>query len=197
MFTGIITDTGTIVGITESNDIITFDIKTAYDMSSLEIGESVAVQGVCLTVVKIDSAKHVVSFDIIPETLDKTNLGKKQVGDVCNLERSLRAGDRISGHFVQGHVDTTIAVREKVKRGDSLRVYFELPREHTPFIKMKGSVALDGISLTVSSVEQGRFSVDLIPQTLTETTFGELQVGDSINMEIDMLARYVHDTQPE
>lgn len=193
MFTGIITDKGSLLNRSESNDIIRFDIRTKYDLDTVEMGESIAINGVCLTVVGKDTENNALSFDIIPETLDKTSLGSRTVGETFNIERSLRVGDRISGHFVMGHVDTTIDVLEVIDRGDSKRIFFALPSDFTPYVKMKGSVALDGISLTVSSVEEGRFSVDLIPQTLEETTFGELKGGEKINLEVDMLARYVRD----
>ena len=193
MFTGIITDKGEIRSITVNNDIVTFEVQTSYDIATIELGESISNNGVCLTVVHINADTSSISFDIIPETLDKTNLGEKEVGDFLNLERSLRVGDMLSGHFVQGHIDTTVSIATIEARGASKRVTFKLPSEYAEYIKMKGSVALNGVSLTVSSVDATTFSVDLIPVTLTETTFGDLIVGDTVNFEIDMLARYVRD----
>lgn len=193
MFTGIITDTAKLLSKTMHDGIVTFEVQTSYDTQSVELGESIAHNGVCLTVIAIKHDMSSISFDIIPETLDKTNLGEKEVGDVLNLERSLCVGDKLSGHFVQGHIDTTIKIIGIEPRGASRRVVFELPAEYASYIKMKGAVALNGVSLTVSSVEDTTFSVDLIPVTLTETTFGELTVGDTVNFETDMLARYVRD----
>lgn len=194
MFTGIITDSGKIAAIVEKNEVVRFSIHTKFDLQSVEIGESIALNGVCLTVIEIDTQKNAISFDIIPETLDKTNLGERKVGDVVNLERSMQVGDRISGHFVMGHVDGVTKVVEIVDRGDSQRIYFALPASFKKYVKTKGSIALDGTSLTVSAVEDDRFSVDFVPHTLEVTTFGNVSLGSTINFEIDMLARYVHDS---
>ena len=157
--------------------------------SPLTIGESVAVNGCCLTVV----ASGGESFEVQagPETLIRTNLGEKRAGDVVNLERSLRVGDRLGGHFVQGHVDTTATLRERRAEGEWEFLAFGLDPVWTDLMVEKGSVAVDGVSLTLVNVEAGGFSVMLIPHTLAATTLGRLRPGDRVNIEADMLAKHV------
>ncbi len=155
----------------------------------LKLGESVAVNGCCLTVVSADRGLFEVQAG--PETLARTNLGARRVGDPVNLERALRVGDRLGGHFVQGHVDTTAALRDRRPEGEWEFLAFAIGREWDPLLVPKGSIAVDGVSLTLVTVEPGGFSVMLIPHTLAATTLGLLQPGDAVNIETDMLARHV------
>lgn len=155
----------------------------------LALGESIAVNGCCLTVVAMDGDR----FDLQagPETLLRTNLGQAKAGDRVNLERSLRAGDRLGGHFVQGHIDTTAALRERRTDGEWEFLAFTIDPSWTTLMVPKGSLAVDGVSLTLVDVTADGFSVMLIPHTLAVTTLGTLQVGDRVNIETDMLARHV------
>jgi len=155
----------------------------------LALGESIAVNGCCLTVVSMDGDR----FDLQagPETLLRTNLGQAKAGDRVNLERSLRAGDRLGGHFVQGHIDTTAALRERRTDGEWEFLAFTIDPSWTTLMVPKGSLAVDGVSLTLVDVTSDGFSVMLIPHTLAVTTLGALQVGDRVNIETDMLARHV------
>lgn len=155
----------------------------------LALGESVAVNGCCLTVVAMDGERFVLQAG--PETLLRTNLGRTKAGDRVNLERSLRAGDRLGGHFVQGHVDTTAALRERRTDGEWEFFAFTIDPSWTSLMVPKGSLAVDGVSLTLVDVTSDGFSVMLIPHTLAVTTLGALQVGDRVNIETDMLARHV------
>lgn len=154
-----------------------------------QLGESVAVNGCCLTVVSADRGLFEVQAG--PETLARTNLGARRAGDRVNLERALRVGDRLGGHFVQGHVDTTATLSERRPEGEWEFLAFAIGREWDPLLVPRGSIAVDGVSLTLVTVEPGRFSVMLIPHTLAATTLGLLRPGDAVNIEADMLARHV------
>jgi riboflavin synthase len=156
---------------------------------TLTIGESIAVNGCCLTVVATEG--EVFEVQAGPETLLRTNLGEKQAGDVVNLERSLRVGDRLGGHFVQGHVDATAVLRERRPEGEWEFLAFGLDPDWMPLLVPKGSIAVDGVSLTLVDVGADRFSVMLIPHTLAATTLGRLGPGDRVNIEADMLAKHV------
>jgi len=157
--------------------------------AQLSIGESVAVNGACLTVVAIHGNEF--DFEVGPETLLKTNLGSLRANDRVNLERSLRVGDRLGGHFVQGHVDAVGTIESRTRNGDWEDVWFRCPAELTLLMVPKGSIAVDGVSLTLVHVEAERFSVMLIPHTQSMTTLGFKQSGDSVNIEADMLAKHV------
>ena len=157
--------------------------------AELTIGESVAVNGACLTVVGCDSGAF--AFQLGPETLDRTNLGKLQPGERVNLERSLRVGDRLGGHFVQGHIDAVGSLLERRTQGEWETVWFSVPRLLAPLMVVKGSIAVDGVSLTLVDVGDERFSVMLIPHTIQNTTLGFKQAGNSVNIEIDMIAKHV------
>ncbi len=154
-----------------------------------EIGESIAVNGVCLTVVSTHEGQ--LSFEIGPETLKRSNLGQLKAGDRVNLERSLRVGDRLGGHFVQGHVDGIGVIESRTRNGDWEDVWFRCPAVLTRLMVPKGSIAIDGVSLTLVNVEAERFSVMLIPHTQAVTTLGFKQVGEPVNLECDMLAKHV------
>ena len=157
----------------------------------LAMGESVAVNGCCLTVVAAEAGGDRFEVQAGPETLLRTNVGDKGPGDPVNLERALRAGDRLGGHFVQGHVDTTAALRERRPEGEWEFLAFDLDPAWSPLMVPKGSVAVDGVSLTLVEVTPGGFSVMLIPHTLAVTTLGTLKAGDRVNVEADMLAKHV------
>jgi riboflavin synthase len=188
MFTGIITDIGTIARLERRGDLRA-RITTRYDTSGIDIGASIACDGVCLTAVALGADWFEV--EISAETLSKTNLGTWADGRRVNLERALKVGDELGGHIVSGHVDglaEVIALREE---GDSTRVRFRAPAGLAGFIAPKGSIALNGTSLTVNEVEGAEFGVNLIPHTKAVTTWGETKLGDHLNLEIDTLARYV------
>lgn len=189
MFTGIVTDLGEIAAVTSSDGGARMEIKTAYDTASIDIGASIACNGCCLTAVAFSKTSF--SVDVSKETLDRTTLGDWQVGRHINLERSLKLGDEMGGHLVSGHVDCTAEVVDRTEDGDSFRFTFQVPAEFARFIAEKGSVAIDGVSLTVNEVGDDTFGVNIIPHTCAVTTFGDLGVGGVVNIEIDMLARYV------
>lgn len=197
MFTGIITDIGTIRSIEDRGDTRVV-IETAFDLETVEIGASIACSGVCLTVVdkgQEGTAGGWFAVDASGETLSRTALGSWIAGSRVNLERALKVGDELGGHIVTGHVDGVGRVTSIVPEGASRRIQFSGPKALAPYIAQKGSVTIDGISLTVNGVEDGpdgvMFDVNVIPHTQSCTTLGQIKVGDSINIEIDVLARYV------
>lgn len=194
MFTGIITDVGRVAAVEMRGDMRA-RIACAYDMANVDIGASIACDGVCLTVVEKGASESGGWFDvdISAETLSKTNIGANgwDVGRGVNLERALRVGDELGGHIVSGHVDGVAVIEAAHDEGDSLRLTLGAPAALARFIAPKGSVALNGTSLTVNEVEGDRFGVNLIPHTRHVTTWGGAGVGDKVNLEIDTLARYV------
>jgi len=189
MFTGIISDIGRVRAISETEGGRTLELFTGFDTGSMTLGASVCCSGVCLTVTEIgpDWFGAVVSA----ETLSRTTLAGWREDTPVNLERPLKAGDELGGHIVSGHVDDTADVVAVEPDGDSLRLSIEAPDGLMPFIAAKGSVGLDGVSLTVNGVENSRFEVNIIPHTRDYTTFGTIGPGDMVNLEIDLLARYV------
>lgn len=164
-------------------------IETDLPVDDMHDGESVAVQGACLTVVRREARRFEVTA--VAETLRRTTLGESRVGAKVNLERALRLSDRLGGHLVQGHVDATARVLEVRARGDDWRLRVELPPAITRFVAAKGSIAIDGVSLTVASAAAGAFEVALIPETLARTTLGSLKPGYRVNLEVDLVARYL------
>lgn len=190
MFTGIITDVGRIASVSHRGDT-RFRIETAYDMGGVLIGASIACSGVCLTVV--DKAPGWFEVDVSAETLRKTKLGEWQAGSPVNLERSLKVGDEMGGHIVTGHVDGLATIKAVEPEGDSVKFVITAPEGYARYVAAKGSVALDGVSLTVNGVEGQDFWVNVIPHTQAMTTFRrDLAVpGTRLNFEIDVLARYV------
>jgi riboflavin synthase len=191
MFTGIVTDVGRVRHIEKHGDTHVV-ISTGYDPSTIEIGASIACSGACLTVVDKGTPKdRWFAVTLSGETLSKTTLAGWKVGDSVNLERPMRVGDEFGGHIVSGHVDGTAEVKQVAAEGESTRVTFEAPANLARFIAPKGSVALDGVSLTVNEVDGVRFGVNIIPHTQKVTTFGKLKPGMKVNLEIDLLARYV------
>ena len=188
MFTGIITDIGTIAALEQRGDLKA-RIACNYAVDSIDIGASIACDGVCLTV--IDRAENWFDVEISAESVSKTNLDVWEVGRKVNLERALRVGDELGGHIVSGHVDGVAEIIEMRDEGDSTRYVFRAPPALARFVAPKGSVALNGTSLTVNEVDGATFGVNLIPHTKEVTTWGQSAVGDRINIEIDTLARYV------
>jgi riboflavin synthase len=195
MFTGLITDLGRVRRIDSSAGGARLAIETAYDMAAVEIGASIACSGACLTVV--EKGPDWFAVDVSAESLARTTIGGWKAGDRVNLEQSLRLGDTLGGHLVSGHVDAVTAVLERRPDGDSQRFSFEIPQGLDKFIAPKGSVCLDGVSLTVNEVESGRFGVNIIPHTAEKTTFGALKPGDRVNLEVDLIARYVARLMPD
>lgn len=192
MFTGIVTDIGTVTEIEKRGDTRA-RIRSAYRAAGIDLGASIACDGVCLTVIARGAEGEGAWFDVeySAETVSKTNLGDWAVGRRINLERALKVGDELGGHIVSGHVDGVARVVGVRAEGDSTRVTFEAPQALAKFIAPKGSVALNGTSLTVNEVEGIRFGVNFIPHTQKATTWGGVAVGDAVNLEIDTLARYV------
>ncbi len=188
MFTGIITDVGTVRGIARDGDT-RFEIRTGYDMATVDIGASIACSGVCLTVIETGADWFAVQAS--GETLDKTTLSGWTVGARMNLERALKVGDELGGHIVSGHVDGVGEVVSIRDDGESKRFVFRVPAALKAFMAPKGSVAVDGVSLTVNEVEGDTFGVNIIPHTQQVTLFGDYAPGSKVNLEIDMLARYV------
>ena len=191
MFTGIITDIGQVLTVETRGDT-TLRIATGYDVGSIDLGASIACDGVCLTVVATGAEERGwFAVQASAETLARTTLGSWGAGRPVNLERALRVGDELGGPIVSGHVDGVAQVTDCRTEGDSLRVRFRAPAALAGFIAPKGSVALNGTSLTVNEVEGAEFGVNLIPHTRAVTTWGTVAEGDAVNLEIDTLARYV------
>lgn len=191
MFTGIVTDMGEIVELEQRGDLRA-RIASSYPAAGIEIGASIACEGVCLTVVEKGSGpRDWFDVEISAETVSKTNLAGWTVGKRLNLERALKVGDELGGHIVSGHVDGVAEVVGVAPEGDSLRVTFRAPEALARFIAQKGSVALNGTSLTVNEVAGRDFGVNFIPHTQKVTTWGGVAVGDRVNLEVDTMARYV------
>ena len=192
MFTGIITDIGTVTELEQRGDLRA-RIDSSYGADGIDIGASIACDGVCLTVIARSPSERGAWFDVevSAETVSKTNLAAWKVGSRINLERALKLGDELGGHIVSGHVDGVAKVVSMTPEGDSTRVTFEAPKDLARFIASKGSVALNGTSLTVNEVEGNRFGVNMIPHTRQVTNWGDTVEGDNVNLEIDTLARYV------
>ncbi|MDO9637880.1 MAG: riboflavin synthase [Pseudotabrizicola sp.] len=195
MFTGIVSDIGEVLE-TEQQGDLRARIGTRYDVSGIEIGASIASDGVCLTVIATGTQtrsgpRNWYDVQISAETVSKTNLARWVPGARVNLERALKVGDELGGHIVSGHVDGVAEVVAVVPEGDSLRVTFRAPRDLARFIAPKGSVALNGTSLTVNEVDGTDFGINFIPHTQKATTWGDVAVGDLVNLEVDTMARYV------
>lgn len=189
MFTGLVELLAEVVQVVSMPPGVRLTVRAASITPDLQIGASIAVNGCCLTVVEIDGDTF--GFDAGAETLSRTNLGRLQPGSAVNLERSLRLGDRVGGHFVTGHIDGVGYLDQRIDDQDWSTFWFRVPAALTRQMASKGSVAIDGVSLTLVDVEPERLSVALIPHTLQVTTLGPLQVGDPVNLETDVLAKYV------
>lgn len=193
MFTGIITDIGTVLDVEQPGDLRA-RIATTYDVDGIDLGASIACDGVCLTVVALGrDPQNWFDVEISGETVSKTNISANgwSAGKRLNLERALKVGDELGGHIVSGHVDGVAEVIDVADDGDSTRVSFRVPKDLARFIAQKGSVALNGTSLTVNEVKGRDFGINLIPHTKQVTNWGDIVVGDAVNFEIDTLARYV------
>ena len=190
MFTGIIVATGRVASLAEKGGDLELGIDAAaLDFTRIAVGDSVSVQGACLTVTRKEGTRFYA--DVSRETMAKTTLGHRGPGSTVNLEPSLRAGDALGGHWVSGHVDALGTLRLLAQDARSWRLEFELPESLMRYVAPKGSICVDGVSLTVNTVERRRFGVNIIPHTLKATTLGELKVGDGVNIEIDVIARYL------
>ena len=189
MFTGIVTDVGQVRSVRDTNRDRRFEIETAYDVAGVEIGASISHAGCCLTVV--DKGPGWFAVEVSGESLAKTTLGRWAAGTRINLERAARAGDELGGHIVSGHVDGVGEVLEVRPEGGSHRLSIRSPRPLHRYIAPKGSIAVEGVSLTVNEVQDDVFGVNIIPHTWEVTTLGALKRGDPVNLEIDMLARYL------
>jgi riboflavin synthase len=187
MFTGIVEDVGSIRSVTVRNRSSILEISTR--LSNIQTGDSISVSGICLTVIQVKPGFFMV--DVSPETLSKTTLRGIKPGKHVNLERALAIGGRLGGHFVSGHIDRTGTVRKKTPTGEFIKLEIFHPPELSRYIAAKGSIAVDGVSLTVVDNLKGRFSIAVIPYTLQNTTIGDCRVGDSVNLEVDILAKYV------
>ena len=192
MFTGIVSDVGQIIDISLSGDLRRLRIATAYDPTTIPIGASIANSGPCLTVVAVEprGPGSAIAFDVGAETLAVTTLGGLRAGARVNLERALKVGDELGGHMVSGHVDGIAEIKSRRDFDGMAHFLIRAPKDLAKFIAVKGSVALDGTSLTVNAVNGDTFEVLLIPHTLKVTTWGERRVGDKINIEVDQMARY-------
>ena len=188
MFTGIVEEAGRVISFAQGAASWRLQIAAGATLAGVALGDSIAVNGCCLTVTLAQDG--ILVFDLLEETLRKTNLGALKPGSVVNLERSLAVGSRLGGHFVQGHVDTTIALLRFEKHGADLRLDFEMPPEFAGYIAYKGSVAINGTSLTIAEVREDSFTLWIIPHTASATNLGALHAGEQVNLECDMLAKY-------
>ncbi|MGI0047714.1 MAG: riboflavin synthase [Nitrosotalea sp.] len=192
MFTGIIEGLGTIEKFdrnTKTRSEARMKISLGKIAKGLKIGDSVAINGVCLTAINI--AKNIAEFEMVGETIKKTNLGSLGNGDRVNIERSLKVGDRLEGHFVLGHVDGSGVILKINKQPSQVQIWIELPKELTKYVTEKGSITVDGISLTVVDKIKNKFSVSIIPHTMKVTNLGLKKIGDKVNIETDVLGKYI------
>lgn len=193
MFTGIVQGTATICSIEKKQDFMQLTVELPFDRcNNIEIGASIALNGTCLTVTEFDS--NLVSFDLIMETLRVTNLGQLSVGDSVNFERAARFGDEIGGHVLSGHIHSQVEIVDIVETENNCILWFEADRQWMKYLFAKGFVALNGCSLTIGEIQDKRFNVYLIPETLSITTFGHQRLGSKINMEIDAHTQAIVDT---
>jgi len=189
VFTGLVEAVGRIVEVSPRRGSSRIGISSTLPVAELRDGDSVSVDGVCLTV--SERRRDRFFADVVAETMARSTLGKLRPGDRVNLERSMRMGDRLGGHIVSGHVDDTVEVQRVQKRGNDCRLRLGLPGELARYVAPKGSVTLQGVSLTVASLDPTSFEIALVPHTLEQTTLGGLRAGDRLNLEVDLLARYL------
>lgn len=193
MFTGIITDIGDVVSTEPDNSVVRIVVASGYEPDGIALGASIACSGVCLTVTGVEvgaDGRTLTGFDLAPETLKVTTAAGWKEGTRLNLERALKMGDELGGHLVAGHVDGIAQVLNREDIGEAVRFTLEAPPEFAKFIAPKGSITLDGVSLTVNEVSRTQFSVTIIPHTLEQTTLGDWQPGGRVNLEVDLMARY-------
>ena len=192
MFTGIITSTGKIKKIeknTKNRSAIKVLVDLGKDSKGLKIGQSVALNGVCLSATKI--SKNLCMFEMIDETMKKTDLGNLKIGSLINIERSLKVGERLEGHFVLGHVDGVATITKIEQKPKEVKIWFKIPKKLVKYVVQKGSIALDGISLTVVNAKNDLASVCIIPHTMEITNFKTKKIGDKLNIETDVLGKYI------
>jgi len=189
MFTGIVRELGIVAAVDGGDGGIRLELDAPETAAAASLGDSVALAGVCLTVVALDGGR--LSFDAVPETLDRTSLGRLAAGDTVNVEPALRAGEPLGGHILQGHVDGLGTVHSNEPEGEGRRVRVDAGADLLRYCVEKGSIAVDGVSLTVAALDDDGFAVALIPHTLAVTTLGALAPGDAVNLEVDVLAKYV------
>ena len=189
MFTGIVREKGRVVSVAAAEDGARLVVAAPRTAPHTAVGDSVAIDGVCLTAVSVADGE--IAFDAVAETLRRSSLGRLEAGDEVNVEPALRAGDPLGGHYVQGHVDAVGRVSTVEPEGDGRRVIFQVPPTILRYCAEKGSITVDGVSLTVAGLDEASFTVALIPHTLAETTLGALAPGDEVNLEADVLAKYV------
>jgi len=194
MFTGLIREVGVVAAIDADGDGLRLTIEAPETARAAELGDSVALSGVCLTVV--DRTDGRLAFDAVPETLARTSLQTLEPGSRVNVEPALRAGEPLGGHYVQGHVDGVGSVRSVEPEGDGKRIWVDAPADLLRYVVEKGSVALEGTSLTVADLDDAGFAIALIPHTLSQTTLDSLAAGDRVNLEVDVLAKYVEKLLP-
>jgi len=189
VFTGLVREVGTVASLDGGADGIRIAVDAPDTAGGAALGDSISIDGVCLTVVAAGDGR--IAFDAVPETLGRTALGTLEPGSRVNLEPALRVGDALGGHYVQGHVDAVGRVRSVAPEGDGRRIWFDAPPEVLRYVVEKGSIAVAGTSLTIAGVDDAGFAVALIPHTLAATTLGALGPGDAVNLEADVLAKYV------
>jgi riboflavin synthase len=189
VFTGIVRERGRVLAAEENGDGVRLRIAAPQTAATASLGDSVSVSGVCLTAVAVDDGE--LAFDAVPETLARTTLAELAAGTDVNLEPALRAGDPLGGHYVQGHVDGIGRVRSLDQQDDGVRLWLDVPPELLRYCVEKGSLAVDGVSLTVAAFDEQGVRIALVPQTIRETTLAALQPGDGVNLEVDVLAKYV------
>ena len=189
MFTGIIKEIGEVHRSGKIGDRHRLAIESKSIFKNINVGDSVSIDGACLTVVEKDN--NILSFDVVEETIRKTTLRNFKIEDSVNLEDSLKAGDPVAGHYVLGHIDCVGSLTDIIKKGKDISMEVEIPKEFTPLIVQKGSIAIDGISLTVGEVEYNRFKVYIIPHTLKTTTLRLKKIGDEVNLEFDIIGKHV------
>ncbi len=189
MFTGIIEELGTVKNVRKQSDGMRLSVTAKVVMDEMKTGDSIAINGACLTVTQFDRSSF--TAEVSGETVNRTNIGKLRVGDKVNLERPMRLSDRLGGHLVSGHVDAVGVIRGITKKGDVSVFIFEAPKEISKYLIFKGSVAVDGISLTVNDITSSTFSVTVIPHTVKMATLGFKKIGDTVNLEADMIGKYV------
>ena len=188
MFTGIVRELGRVVSVNGGEEGIRLVVSAPETASTTGIGDSISIGGACLTAVAVEDGT--IAFDAVPESLARTTLGSLRDGSPVNVERALRVGDALGGHFVQGHVDTVGRVRAVEREGESRRLWVEAPDKVLRYCVEKGSIAIEGVSLTIASLADDAFAVALVPHTLAVTTLGALRPGDGVNLEVDLLAKY-------
>ena len=191
MFAGIVEDTASVRSFENRADFRRLVVASNIDLTGTQPGDSIAIDGVCLTVIDYNLEGGLIEFDIAEETMRRSSFGRLRPGSIVNIERSLRLGDRISGHFVFGHVDTQITLKDLIDEGVNIAMRWEFPSQYKQYIATKGSVAIAGVSLTVGEIQGNTFTVYVVPHTLEKTNLGLLKTGAQVNLEFDMLARYV------